>query len=923
MASYTDIIPQFNPYIHQLPIEAMVQVGMEKQKRYDEGIQKLQSQIDSIAGIEVLRPQDKAYLQSKINQLGSDLRGVAAGDFSNFQLVNSVGGMIGQIGKDKIVQAAMYSAAWDRQQKSLMEEDRKKGTLAPENETNYNKKLQAYYQAGIKDEYGNPIKFSGSYSPYFDVFKFAKETFDAVKPDNMTWDQVYVTDANGTPKTDPKTGMPIYSPVMIRMEKEGIVPQRVRDTLDQIFSDPRVSQQLSITGEYNYSGLTTPQLRERLAIQQEEKLAIYNDKMNHLVLEKNLSKDPASIQAQIDNLQITIDDVKNNYGELEAITSSNPDYIRGHLYKDGVRNRYANMFGGWSKVKTQTMDNPGWNANFKLQQEANEQTRWEKRLTFDEKWKMLDYEQKERLAKKGRAGAAAADIPGGGGIGTVTEQADQSSSPEQIVYNYESDYTKTAEEFSNASDGFLWETIFSKIPGNTQRLNNLMSKGNTKEGAISILLNNTADANKESPESFKARWGMQAETAFNKLSQKDITPDLKDAYDAYKKTKRNFDTMTVVKQQIDAAYEANLGSEFTKANLTAGIKPQKITLYGKEYNLSKDDIYDLAVYLRGHQSAIGFVNDKGARGAAKSAEARIKARGNEPLLETVLRQNYMSSGPLGIITFNARMFSHPIKTLTDPFTKNNDFDADLSQVRNVYERINNDEFTEGMKKKAEIIRNMYGIQPNRKMGVLTGDTETDKATIFDLRRFAGAYTAGQRQNVSKDFSNFAESIGGDIVDMNIEAQVIMDAGNNPQIEIVSYNKKGKRTGGMTIQPDEAANIGLDITSIYEPREVALTRNYIKNRGNQTSVGDPKEIGTYISGDAYFEKSDFTAMADSPFDVKANIKYANGKYYSYIYISDGIKKNVFVGDGSSNLTDVYMNIIRNTTPALAQAILSTK
>jgi hypothetical protein len=32
MASFTDIIPQFNPYVQQLPVEAMVQVGVAKQK---------------------------------------------------------------------------------------------------------------------------------------------------------------------------------------------------------------------------------------------------------------------------------------------------------------------------------------------------------------------------------------------------------------------------------------------------------------------------------------------------------------------------------------------------------------------------------------------------------------------------------------------------------------------------------------------------------------------------------------------------------------------------------------------------------------------------------------------------------------------------------------------------------------------------
>jgi hypothetical protein len=931
MASYTDIIPQFNPYIQQLPIEAMVQVGMEKQKRYDEGVQKLQTQIDNIAGIEVLRPQDKTYLQSKLNQLGNNLRGVAAGDFSNFQLVSSVGGMIGQIGKDKIVQAAVQSTAWDKQQRALMEEDRKKGTLAPENETNYSKKLRSYYESGVVDEQGNPVKFSSSYIPHFDIWKFTKETFDAIKPDNLSWDQVYETDTNGNPKIDPITKKPIYSPVMIRMEKEGIVPERVRSTLNQIFSDPRVVQQLNITGEYNFSGLNENALRERLISQKESVTGELNDKINELTLKKNLAKDTekGKFQEQIDSLKNSLSTVNENYSELEQTAYKNPDYVRGYLYRNDVRERYTNMFG-WSKTKTQTMDNPGWNANFKLQQEALEQDRWEKRFAFDEKWKLAEYEQRERLAKrKGAKLDADGNVIVGGG-GTGIEQADQPSDID-VVYKLESDYNAAATDFVNSSDSFLWETIFSKVPGNEQKLADLLSKGNTREKSISILLNNAATNSKETPEAFKARWGTAAETEFNRLNPKDITPDIRDAYNLYKKSKRNFDTMSSIVKEINSATEANLGSDFTKANLTTDIKPQKVVLYGKEYNLSKEDVYDLAVYLRGHQSALGFLNDEGARKAANSAEARIKARGNESLLEAVLRQNVTSGGPLGIITMAARTIGTPgrfVSGFTDAWrnaTGNKDTytDIDLSQVDKVYERIDNDDYTNVMKKKAEIIKNMYGIKPNVKMGVLTGDTETDKSTIFNLRRFAGASTAGQKQNLSPDFSKFAESISGDIAGMNIETQVIMDANNNPQVEIVSYDSDGERIGGMTIQPDEAANIGLDVSTLYEPRDVSMLRNYIKNKSNQTSAGDPKDVSTYVSGDAYFEKPSFTGMANSPYDIKANIKYANGKYYSYIYVSDGTKRTVYTSPGSDNLTDVYTNLVQNVTPAWAQAILSTK
>ena len=123
MASYTDQIPKFNPYIQQLPIEAMVQVGMEKQRRYDEGLQKIQTNIDNVAGLPVVTDLQKNYLQSKLNDLGSKLKTVAAGDFSNYQLVNSVGGMAKQIGKDATIQNAVKSTAWYRKQAQEMEKN--------------------------------------------------------------------------------------------------------------------------------------------------------------------------------------------------------------------------------------------------------------------------------------------------------------------------------------------------------------------------------------------------------------------------------------------------------------------------------------------------------------------------------------------------------------------------------------------------------------------------------------------------------------------------------------------------------------------------------------------------------------------------------------------------------------------------------
>jgi len=739
MASYTDILPEFKPYVPQLPVEMMINVGMEKQKRYEEGISKLQTHINNVAGVEVLRPQDKAYLQSKLNELGNNLRTVAAGDFSDFQLVNSVGGMIGQIGKDRVVQAAVQSTAWDKQQRALMEEDRKKGTLAPENESNYSKKLRAYYEAGLQDDYGNPIKFSGSYVPHFDVFKFAKESFDAVKPDGLSWDQVYETDAAGKPKIDPKTGKPIFSPVMIRMEKEGRSVAQVRATLDQIFSDPRVSQQLNITGEYNFGGLDQNALRERVASQRETVIAAYDDEINKLNLDKNLAQGRAKdeIQQQIDKLKNSIEKVNENYSEIEKYAQTNPDYVRGFLYKNDVRERYTTQFGTM-KIKSQTMDNPGWKANFDLQKEAAAQTRW-----------LADYEQRERLAKTKKLGTTGAGAPGAAGAAGFT-QADQPSGVD-VVDNFESDYSKAASDFTSSADNFVWEMAFANNPSNKALLDNLMAKGNTKDQAIGIIIQNTANKNKQSIEEFMAGWGGYAERQYNKLPQKNIPHELKDAYTMYKEAKRGFDVMSSVKKKVDDATAANLGSNFNMQNLTEDIKPQTVKLYGKDYNLSKQDIYDLAVYLRGNQSSVGFLNDAGARKAAKEAEARIKSRGNEPLLEAVLRQNITAGGPLGAITMATRIMGTPsrfISNVTDGIRnargyRDTDFDADLSQVMKIYNKIDNEEFTKGIEKKAEIIQNIYGVRPNLQSSLLTGDAETDRGILNELRVMSGEYATGQ------------------------------------------------------------------------------------------------------------------------------------------------------------------------------------
>ena len=925
MASWTDKIPTFNPYVQQLPVEAMVKVGMYKQKQYDEGIQKIQTNIDNIAGLDVIRDVDKVYLQSKLNQLGNDLRGVAAGDFSNFQLVNSVNGMTNQIVKDKNVQTAVASTAWARKEQARMEQDKKDGKLTPDNEYHFNKKLGNWI--------GNKkvgVGFNSEYVQHFDVNKFAKETFDSVKPDGYSYDQIYQLDGNGQPMKD-KRGNLILSPTMTRMEKEGIFPEKVKATLGQIFSDPRVGQQLDITGQYNYRGLDPNQLAQKVSGQRESVLSQYDNQLNDLILKQSMGK---NVQGEIDALKSKMATTNSAYDEYANSALSNPDAVRGSLYKEDVTNRYTTMYSQM-KEKNQVMENPGWNQNFKLQQEANEQSRFAQTLrqqkiahADDMEYKYTALAQQKELTKltlaaKGKGKTlGGADDGGVGPGGEASEQGAQSAAIE-VIRVQNANFEKAANDYSNKSDGFMWETVFGKIPSNDVRLKELMSKGMKREEAISLMINNAAKASGQSPEEFKTRWADKATTEYNKLTpeEKAARPVISDTYTAYRNSKRIFDGELIVKQKIDEQTKNELGEVGKKIAMT-DFKPQTITYKDKNYTLTKDDMLDLAIYKKGNlgfmQSIFAGEDTKLLEQESKMALARLAKRGKAELAEAYEHDESRSKdeGFYNIIK-NIKDIPDRIRYQsegTGGATRN------WGQVKATENILNNHLYDEGVKRKAEIIQQHYNIAPNRNIDILTGDNETDRGTLAKLKRF-GAEAVTGAGNLSSDYKDFNKSLSNNPSENNIGARTIFDADNNPVVEVVSYNSEGKRVAGITLQPDQASKLGIDLGTLYESKEASAARNKMNFNNNQTSAQDPSKVSTYISGDSYYDKTDFPGMkGNTNFDVQANIQFSNGKYYPFLYISDGkTPPKVKQLDGDENLENLLLTL-KSVNPTIVKKLI---
>ena len=941
MASFTDAISSFNPYVQQLPVEAMVAVGMQKQQQYNEGVQKIQAYIDNIAGLDVIKPEHKQYLQSQLNDLGGKLKTVAAGDFSNQQLVNSVGGMATQIVKDPTIQRAVGSTQRIRNYMSEVEADKKAGTYNPANETVFNDEVNAWLSDGKID-----TSFNGEYSKAFDWQKFTKEQFDAVKPGKYTFDQVFQTDANGNIQyknvVDDKGRVigkkPIYSPAMKRLEMEGRLPQEVMGTIGMIMSDPRVKKQLGIEGRYTYRGMDGQQLTKALGAQKGEILDSQYDKMMELSLRKGAGED---VQDAIDELQLKIDNTRNHYDEYMKIASADPNAAKAKLYSDDITKNMTSMYG---TVRTSTTlhENPAANFEFKLTQEANDIRLRQQEMSSRESIAALGRASAERIAKgnqetqlkiagmRGGKGGQMIDsdgdgvpdtlIPASGGMGLTPEQGEQPSDF-GVITKLEDDYVSAADKFSASQYNVIWNGMFANAPSEVAKLNRMIANGIPKAQAIRTLIDNAKPAGQTTDE-FLSRWTNKGVQSIQKLSPATLqkNPDLVDAINGYRTSLKEFGDVSTVRNNVLTTTANVVGQDAMKEATIGNVKPVSGTFQGKKFTLSPTDQYDLSLYLKGNQSVAGFLIDEGVRKAGEEAGRRLANKGLDFLLDQTLEY---ASGQPGLVS-SGQAITRAVRSGKSYVGSAIDYgrqlfggeskyaDVDLGFLKNIVPKLDSKVLGNVYKTQAEVIKQHYQIDPNLKLPLITGDAETDKNSISNIRRFAGNY-ATSGKNLSPDFEEFGKALADkDFFEKGgtIEAQIVTGKNNEPMVEIVAATPDEGRKGGMVVAPDEAMlRLGINAGSLYQPKQTAIIKSKMSSLGGKTSQGNPDNRQAYYNGDTEFKKSDFPNFAGVPnVDVEANLKYENGKYYGVFYYKDP-SNNVIVRKtpGNEDLQKVIMRM----------------
>ena len=383
MASYTDNSQiSFNPYLSQMPIIGeRSDIAKEKQQNYNQGIQRIQGQIDNVAGLDVIRNVDKQYLQSKLNELGSKLKTVAAGDFSNFQLVNSVGGMANQIIKDPTIQNSVASTQKVRRSLSDKDEANKAGKGSIENDWDLMTQINDY-----SNNTDLKTSFNGGYTPYVDISKKIGEVIKTLHEQGSTEDIPYTTDAKGNP---------IVTDAMIEKIHKGITSPQIANAIRASF-DENDLRQFNISGKYHYRNTTPEDLKQIVIQKNAQDVSQVQNRIDSLKVFAVTKKDDSVVYNQtlgvIKQLENSISPTGQYATQLNSNIHqimTNPDQVKTELYKNAYIEQYS-IGHAWDESAVKWVANPiraQMNSNRQFTLEQNKFALDQSRENFDEGYK--------------------------------------------------------------------------------------------------------------------------------------------------------------------------------------------------------------------------------------------------------------------------------------------------------------------------------------------------------------------------------------------------------------------------------------------------------------------------------------------------------------------------------------------------------
>jgi hypothetical protein len=892
MASFTDNVPQFNPYVPQQPVEDMVKVGMMKQQQYDTNLQKIQQTMSHIAGLPIARDVDKQYLQNKMSEMNNQLQTYASGDLSSNRLTASIRGMIGGIANDEIVQNAVMSTQRYKEQLDFIKKEREEGNLSPENMFDFQKQASTWLNGTEAGE-----SFNGQYQKYFDVLEYTREVFDDIKPDGKTFDEVFAIDENGNPK---------LNPAMRRLQQEGLLPPKVKAVVDQIFSEAKVQNQLAITGKYRYQGATSEQLKQKIMLQKDSTLEYLNAEKERLLADKTLGKD---VQEELDSLESAIENTNDSFDDYLEMADENPEYLRGHIYTEETRHRYNQMFTNVTTSETWHV-NPQWKGAFDIQKEANANARHKDKLDWDKESFALKLAHDEKIAMA----KIKAEQEGSGIVSTPMPGQQPSSFDKSAYHDYR--VTDVSQRFNDSSNRMIWEYNLRHDPTSYNALREGMKENSNQAEVIDKII--VGQAVKEYAKN-------NPNIDLESLSEEEIENVV---------AKYKTDKLKVIKEQINSGIIGDNGDWARHRHVEREMKiisdlDKKIDSYFndaiKDMDLSGIDLGQLEIEKRDGtttQLTSEDILDLALSEAFdrvylfKDDEKREKQRIGKQATERLMRK--YSPEMVAILQgkrTNERQGSGPLL-----------YQYIKDEVNRVKAHLKESPaFVDAIQEKEQLIDNYYMIDPNLNYTIFDGKAETDRRILNQVKLLVSTYKGihGDPQNASDTFEEFANEVKDDSKadDLNINAHVVMGEDGKPVAHLVTG--KGNT---MIVPVKDLERFNINIGKDLGTSESKKIMEYLSTNPT-TSLTSPYEPSTYINGDYIYDNNDFQHLRGyRDFDVKVNFVRDLDGYKPVIYVgfkneeTNAMHHMIFDKPGYSDMESVLLNLQTFLTPASIKAQL---
>lgn len=372
MANFTDQPIQFTPYVETTPVQAMVAVGMQKEQDFKQGIAKVQAYVDTIAGLDIAKEEDKQYVSSKLNEVKEGIAKNLSGDFSDSRITNQIGGAAVHIYKDPIVQNAVISTTNYRKGIADMELARKEGKSSIANEWDFQNNANKW----LTDKTQGTL-FNGKYSPFTNYRKNALDVIKSLTKDETITDSAFTTDSKGNL---------VITDAIVRKKLAGISPEKIQQAL-MAGLNPNDFQQMEIDGRYHYSNVPNSDFAQNTLNSYKEKIKFFDDQkqvLTNALSSTSSSVEKQTLQSQIQSLDKTMGNIKNEYESVSnEMRNGNIDGAKARLHT-------LNFINGFSKAFSFTETSNQYESSPFVQAAQFRETKAQDWKKF-----MLEYNQKE------------------------------------------------------------------------------------------------------------------------------------------------------------------------------------------------------------------------------------------------------------------------------------------------------------------------------------------------------------------------------------------------------------------------------------------------------------------------------------------------------------------------------------------------